>query len=171
MWLYINFRKETNRAVRVPLARHFEAKAGEPWITHDKPSPRGDNQGFLEQIMRHRFVLCPPGNGVDTHRMWEALAAGAIPVVQKSPAIEPFASLPVLVVEDLRCVNLSLLRSAADALQSRELGLLRAGRGQHLIEEFREDVADRPLLSWRDFLNESARYALGMARRRLAHGT
>jgi hypothetical protein len=30
------------------------------------------------------FVACPRGNGVDTHRFWEVLYRGAIPIVRKS---------------------------------------------------------------------------------------
>lgn len=32
----------------------------------------------------HRFVLCPRGNGVDTHRFWETLYRGAVPIVKKT---------------------------------------------------------------------------------------
>jgi len=36
---------------------------------------------FPDLLRRARFVLCPRGNGIDTHRFWEALVCGAIPVV------------------------------------------------------------------------------------------
>lgn len=32
----------------------------------------------------HRFVACPRGNGTDTHRFWETLYRGSIPVVKES---------------------------------------------------------------------------------------
>ena len=31
-----------------------------------------------------KFIACPRGNGVDTHRFWEALYRGSIPIVKKS---------------------------------------------------------------------------------------
>ena len=37
---------------------------------------------YIRNLFTHRFCLCPRGNGVDTHRMWEALYCGCIPIVK-----------------------------------------------------------------------------------------
>lgn len=39
---------------------------------------------YSEIVKRHKYVLCPRGNGLDTHRFWEALYRGAIPIVERS---------------------------------------------------------------------------------------
>ena len=36
---------------------------------------------YWKTITDHQFVLAPHGNGQDTHRLWEVLALGAVPVV------------------------------------------------------------------------------------------
>ena len=36
---------------------------------------------YLEELSQHWFCLCVRGNGLDTHRFWEALYLGTIPVV------------------------------------------------------------------------------------------
>ena len=36
---------------------------------------------YLRQMRDYRLVVCPRGNGLDTHRFWEALYVGALPVV------------------------------------------------------------------------------------------
>lgn len=36
---------------------------------------------YAAVVNEHRFVLCPRGNGIDTHRFWETLYRGAIPIV------------------------------------------------------------------------------------------
>lgn len=36
---------------------------------------------YLEELASHRFCLCVRGNGLDTHRFWEALYLGVIPVI------------------------------------------------------------------------------------------
>jgi hypothetical protein len=41
-------------------------------------------EAYLKQIGDAKFVLSPPGNGVDCHRTWEALLMGAVPVVRSS---------------------------------------------------------------------------------------
>jgi len=38
---------------------------------------------YLLELKRHRFCLCPIGNGIDTFRLWEALYMGCIPVITK----------------------------------------------------------------------------------------
>jgi hypothetical protein len=36
---------------------------------------------YLQELAMHRFCLCLRGNGLDTHRFWESLYLGVIPVV------------------------------------------------------------------------------------------
>jgi len=38
----------------------------------------------LEKIAYWGMNICPPGNGPDTHRVWETLLMGAFPVILKS---------------------------------------------------------------------------------------
>jgi hypothetical protein len=38
---------------------------------------------FYQSIIRSRFVLCPSGMGLDTHRLWETLILGSIPIVER----------------------------------------------------------------------------------------
>ena len=40
---------------------------------------------YQAKLAEFRYVLCPRGNGVDTHRFWEALYKGNLPVVADSP--------------------------------------------------------------------------------------
>lgn len=63
-------------------------------------SPRITQRKYFEEIQKHLFVLCPPGNGKDTHRVWESLYFGAIPVVEDSAMYRHFAKyFPILTVE------------------------------------------------------------------------
>ncbi len=43
-----------------------------------KSKPYAD---YLRELAQHRFCLCVRGNGIDTHRFWECLYLGVIPVV------------------------------------------------------------------------------------------
>jgi hypothetical protein len=55
---------------------------------------------YRKVVRSSKFVLSPPGNGIDCHRTWEAIYLGAIPIVKKT--YWPFNNydLPVLVVND-----------------------------------------------------------------------
>ena len=167
-WLYVNFRPETNLAVRGPVFDHFRNSRCD-WITFQAPLDRGSNFNFLDEIMRHRFVLCPPGNGVDTHRMWEALLAEAIPVVLRSQAITPFESLPILFVDDYREVTQEFLQNAWTRIRVHEETpkMMFADYWGEKIAEAKQALKGREQMGLAEWMGDSAKYGLGMVGRRL----
>lgn len=60
--------------------------------------PLNDYRKLLSASM---FVICPPGNGIDCHRMWEAFYFRTIPVIERQDYLFAHLSLPVVVVDDL----------------------------------------------------------------------
>ena len=64
---------------------------------------KGWNSYFYRRILsKYMFVICPEGNGIDTHRLWEALYLKTIPIIKKNK-ISPFlqkANLPILILND-----------------------------------------------------------------------
>ena len=71
---------------------------------------------YVRNLLEAKFVASPQGNGRACHRDWEALAAGAVPLLDwdASPAMaDLYAELPVVRVRDWRGVTPSFL---ADAL-------------------------------------------------------
>lgn len=46
---------------------------------------------YLQELMSVQYSACPPGNGHDTHRLWESLYMGTIPMVEESSANNFFA--------------------------------------------------------------------------------
>ena len=67
--------------------------------------------GYLHDLTQTRFAWAPPGRGIDTHRAWECLLLGCIPIVIKSPLSSVYAGLPVLEVDDYAAVTASMLRN------------------------------------------------------------
>ena len=56
---------------------------------------------YVRAICGHEFVVCPPGNGVDTHRFWETLYCGSTPIVKRGQIIDPLLKqYPVWIVDD-----------------------------------------------------------------------
>ena len=86
------------------------------------------------------LVICPRGAGVDTHRFWECLLLGAIPVVLNQDHCGRLAQnldLPVISVEawsDLQ--DRQFLESKIDGIRQTDwnLGPLTAGYWNSLIE-------------------------------------
>ncbi len=169
-WLYVNFRPETNPLVRRPVYDDFQSRpeSGD-WITFQPPSVRGTNAAFLDDLVRHRFVLCPPGNGVDTHRMWEALLAGAVPVILQSQAMKPFSGLPVLFVEDFRQVTKEFLEAAFEKRPGLPdiHPLMTSEFWNKKIRDAATELAGNEMMGWGEWAGESLSYGVGMMNRRL----
>ncbi len=47
----------------------------------------------------HKFVVCPEGHGIDTHRKWETLYLNSIPIELKSINNSFYQDLPICLVE------------------------------------------------------------------------
>ena len=98
--LYVNFRPHTYSSERLPLMDHF-VKQQYSWATVE---PADSTclvfDRYLSSLTEHKFSLCPRGNGIDTHRLWESLYARTVPVVKYCEAHRNFLDLPILFVND-----------------------------------------------------------------------
>ena len=65
---------------------------------------------YLDQLSRHRFCLCPEGNGIDTHRIWESIYVKTVPIVKRSINIEFYTHLPILIVDEWTDLREIILR-------------------------------------------------------------
>lgn len=62
---------------------------------------------YINSLAEHKYVICPEGNGVDTHRFWEALLMKAVPIVLNSPFIENIKTLgvPLIIINSWSEIN------------------------------------------------------------------
>ena len=62
---------------------------------------------YFNNLKDYRFILCPPGNGVDTHRIWESLLMNTIPILKNNNFSKNLINkkVPVLVVDDWKELN------------------------------------------------------------------
>lgn len=90
------FSVQTRREVREPLQALVKERLGERYAT---TSSSGNEEDWYQDIMHHRMVLSPRGNGLDTHRTWEAMYLGRVAVVKASEMDAIFEGLPVIVLE------------------------------------------------------------------------
>jgi hypothetical protein len=96
--IYANFSIHTNRGEREKLAQILENL--NTFIVEPIMSETG-RLGYLRSLREANFVICPEGNGVDTHRLWETLYMGGTPIVKSNPLINSLVlDLPVMVVGD-----------------------------------------------------------------------
>lgn len=117
--LYFNFGDTTGEPF---FRRHsgFRAQAKGQLVSR---FPWNDSQpyaDYLETLGQHRFCLSPPGRGIDTHRTWEALLVGTVPIVASTPLDSLFTDLPVLVLDDWSVLTPEYLDHCYRELQSRD---------------------------------------------------
>jgi hypothetical protein len=61
---------------------------------------------YLRNLRQIPFVICPEGNGVDTHRLWETLYMGGVPVVKTNDYLNIILrDLPVIVIPSWNKLN------------------------------------------------------------------
>jgi hypothetical protein len=112
--LYVNFRPATFQQERGPLMDRFVDlfMSGQKWITiGNQPCDPRIVGNYLEELTDHKFCVCPRGNGIDTHRMWESLYCKTIPIVRYTNAHRNFRDLPILFVNDWSEVTEELLHT------------------------------------------------------------
>lgn len=62
---------------------------------------------YLNELSRNMFVLCPSGSLIDTHRFWETIYSGSVPIVKKNNIYLYFRNLgvPMLIVNEWNDLN------------------------------------------------------------------
>jgi hypothetical protein len=67
-------------------------------------------EDYIPFLARHTFCICPVGNGLDTHRFWEALALHTIPVCVHNPVASFYGQyLPVVLLNSWEELTPALL--------------------------------------------------------------
>ncbi len=108
--VYVNFDVRTNPTVRGPLLQRLE---GAPLAWRATSRPFAD---YLAEMASCRWVMSPPGNGVDCHRTWETLYLGRTPIVQRTDAGAGLHDgLPIIQLPDLSALEPGDLESAEQA--------------------------------------------------------
>lgn len=94
--IYANFNYATNVKKRLPLLKMLPDLPYK--IINQEPEISKEGRiNYLRNLRNASLVLCPEGNGVDTHRIWETLYMGGTPVVLRNPVMSSLLDLlPVI---------------------------------------------------------------------------
>ena len=106
-FIYANFAISTNVEHR---QRYYELIKNISHIDLDEPTLSISE--FFNKILDYKMILCPIGNGIDTHRLWEVLYSKRVPIViriKDCKLFELYSQLPIIILEtidDLYDINL-----------------------------------------------------------------
>ena len=115
---YINF-----NISNYPVERGFvfDKFSNEDWVSRGIIENTIDGRRqFLRDIRSSKFVFCPRGNGIDTHRIWETLYMGSIPIVKYEKTHHLFEDLPILFIDDWNEVNEDFLNEKYEEIINKD---------------------------------------------------
>lgn len=104
--MYVNFNPRTNKKSRDKYLTYFEKIKG---IKINKK--RIGFKSYFEDLNNSKFVLCPRGNGLDTHRYYETVLMGAIPIVESSTLDSIYNTSTSLILPSFENLNETMLKS------------------------------------------------------------
>ena len=92
--IYFNFNINTNKEKRNDCYNKLLEK-GLEW---NENLPYRE---YLIELKRHKYAICPEGNGIDTHRFWECLYMNTIPICLKNILTEHYKQyFPIIILND-----------------------------------------------------------------------
>lgn len=114
---YLNVNPNTH-----PERRYVLEKFGNcDWVYKREPTKSLESRKqFLQDIRSSKFVLCPRGNGIDTHRLWETLYMGSIPIVRREIMYNEHTDLPILIVDRWEDVTPEFLEKKYEEIISKK---------------------------------------------------
>ena len=91
--IYVNFSTGTHpsRLEAMIVSRSLQYATIETGVSY---------QAYLKSMAKHKFCICPRGNGVDTHRFWEAQYLNCIPVILWRDWTAAYSEMPVLILDN-----------------------------------------------------------------------
>ena len=87
------------------------------------PSHYSNASEYYEVLRRYKFVACPEGLGIDTHRVWEALYLNVTPSVVRNRMQSAYCGLDVLVVDGLNEVPAEIWTHKKERVDATRLSL------------------------------------------------
>ena len=105
----VNFNPTTNK-IREKIILYFKDLN---WVTNE---PIKEKKDFIEDLFMSKYSVCPIGWGLDTHRYWESLYFGVIPIVDNSYNYSKLLTPSEFQYLDISEVNLTNLEKKYDML-------------------------------------------------------
>lgn len=105
-YVYLNVNPNTNLRDRTEVYNLFKNK---DFVTSEYGSNGIGYDNYINNIYNHKFVLCPEGNGIDTHRLWETLYLKSIPIVKRNINTKYYEDMPILFVDNWCDITKELL--------------------------------------------------------------
>jgi|GEM_PF-2309006 len=139
--MYVNFKINTNYKERERIYKNF---SGKDWVVFDKPDQTLDS--YLYKLNKYKFILCPWGNGYETHRFWEAIYAGSIPITKHHISNSSAMNLPVIFVNDYKEITHERLLRFIDEINTTEINYEKVTLNYWINEISKGNIKDKNVI-------------------------
>ena len=112
--LYINHDCRTNSNERGKVYSLLEKKS---WVTAVHGVNRTNMDSYFTNVAAHKFMAAPYGNGFDTHRLWEALYLGTVPIIRRNIFTSFYEDLPICFINEWEEVTIDFLKREYDRIK------------------------------------------------------
>jgi hypothetical protein len=106
--VYMNHNINTNIKER---SISFNLLKDKNFVTTEMRSNGQNYESYIDNIYNHKFVICPEGNGIDTHRKWETLYLNSIPIEKRNINSSFYKDLPICLIDNWEEVTEEFLNS------------------------------------------------------------
>lgn len=122
--ILINIKKKfkpiQNTNTKIALANFQHTTYGNPLLREERRKPileillkkncikflpTQKRSDFWETLNDYAFMVSPPGYGYDTHRTWEILILGRIPIISECNINNVYKDLPIIIVKDWNIID------------------------------------------------------------------
>lgn len=118
--LYMNHNVNTNKSERFEPYKILSSKK---WVTAIMGVNGQNFNGYLDSIYNHKFIVSPRGNGIDTHRKWEALYLNTIPIEKRNINNTFYEDLPICFIDSWEQVTEDFLNKEYERITNTEWNL------------------------------------------------
>lgn len=112
--IYCNFDPNTNLK-----DRNYALLVLQKFDFIDFETKKLNYEDYLRKLSTYKYVISPPGNSVDCHRIWESIYLGVVPVVLKSIPMVYFKDCPILFVNNWEELDTKTLSDKYEKISSR----------------------------------------------------
>ncbi len=116
--LYVNHNVKTNVKERLQPYTLFKNKS---WCSLVAGHNGYKFKKYIDNVYNHKFVLCPNGHGIDSHRLWECLYLKTIPVVTRSINTMFYQDLPICFVDNWEEIDKNFLENNFELIENKLL--------------------------------------------------
>lgn len=129
--VYVNFNINTKQFHRFHALR--TVSKNDNFFTQKRKLKKDE---YLRELSQFKYTLCPWGNGYDTHRVWESIYLGSVPIVKFHKLYKPIKSIPSITIKSFKNLDFNNFKVNLNEIENEKIYF---SYWSHLISNEKKD--------------------------------